>query len=142
MTLGLIIASLVLVLYNLLYNNLLINLRFKCKLKYRNGCGFCCFDIINYLQCYCCLDRVCRDHCFQLITVFKWVVKGCIMFATMYMIQYEKIKYDADFVIGGEYDAVSNLDWLLVFYIVQHPMFMFVRIPCFSCYLLCRKVAG
>ena len=43
---------LVLVLWNLFYNNLLINLRFLAKMRCVTF-GMCLFDLFNYLFCYC-----------------------------------------------------------------------------------------
>ena len=48
---------------NTLYNNLLINMRFKCKICCKT-CGVCLYDCLNNLMCYCCLKRFCRDRCF------------------------------------------------------------------------------
>ena len=46
--------------YNLFYNNLLINLRFRCKMCCVTV-GMCLFDCINLLFCYCFLLAPCRD---------------------------------------------------------------------------------
>ena len=53
-------VCLVLGLYNVLYNNLLINLRFKTNISSRTF-GLCIFKFVNYLICYCCLLKPCRD---------------------------------------------------------------------------------
>ena len=45
-------ACIILAVFNLFYNNLFINLRFKSKMK-SVTLGLCCFDAINYCICYC-----------------------------------------------------------------------------------------
>ena len=54
--------SMMLVLYNLFYTNLLINLRFKCKLRCYT-IGLCIFDCLNFIFCYRILLKPCRDQC-------------------------------------------------------------------------------
>ena len=50
----------VLVIFNLLYNNLLINLRFLAKMRSMTF-GLCIFDCVNWTTCYCILLKPCRD---------------------------------------------------------------------------------
>lgn len=78
---GLVLANLVMVpicmllaVLNLLYNNLFINIRFKCKICCKTF-GICVFDVINFLMGYCCLKRFCRDKCFEWPTLLKWFMK-------------------------------------------------------------------
>ena len=75
----------VLSLYNLLFNNLLINLRFYCKMKCVTV-GMCIFDCINIVQCHCCLDKPCRDRCFTPWTIVKWVLKSAIIGYTVFIL--------------------------------------------------------
>ena len=75
--------------FNLLYNNLLINLRFHIKVK-SYTCGLCCFDLWNTLQCYCFLKIPCRDKCCTIPTIIKWVIKGILIGVTFAMIRSEK----------------------------------------------------
>ena len=72
----------VLIIYNLLFNNLLINLRFYCKMKCVTV-GLCIYDAWNYAQCECCLNKLCRDRCFTRFTVTKWVLKSSIIGLTV-----------------------------------------------------------
>ena len=55
------IASAVLVVVNLLYNQLLINLRFRCKMSCVT-IGLVFYDCINCLQCFACLKYCCIDR--------------------------------------------------------------------------------
>ena len=75
----------VLSLFNLLFNNLLINLRFYCKMKCVTV-GMCIFDCINIVQCHCCLDKPCRDRCFTPWTLVKWVLKSAIIGYTVFVL--------------------------------------------------------
>jgi hypothetical protein len=134
----------VLSVFNLMYNNLFINLRFSCKIKCVT-CGLCCFDCVNYTMCYCCLKDLCRDRCFKVPTLVKWVVKTIIFGYTIYLVQMYKatdeptlvpadptesndiqaLVLDVDSTIGNE------IDIFLIIYLLQHPMFMLIRIPLF-----------
>ena len=67
------ILAIVFSFYQLAFNNLLINLRMSVKPKYVT-LGFCCFDVINWMVCYCSLRHICIDKCFKAITIIKWVV--------------------------------------------------------------------
>ena len=77
---------LVLTVFNLFYNNLLINLRFKCKMNCVT-IGICVFDIVNYIGCYCCLLKPCRDKCFTPWTLGKWFIKAGIFGYTIYIVK-------------------------------------------------------
>ena len=77
--------SMVLAVYNLLFNNLLMNLRFYLKMK-SSLVGIVCYDAINLCQCQCFLEPVCRDKCFSIPTAIKWVFKAIVMGATIAMI--------------------------------------------------------
>ena len=72
--------------FNLFYNNLLINLRFKCKIKCVTA-GLCIFDFFNWIGCYCCLRKPCRDKCFTPWTLGKWFVKVIIFGYTIYILK-------------------------------------------------------
>ena len=76
------ILTAVLILYNLLFNNLLINLRFYCKMKCVTV-GLCVYDACNYAQCECCLKKVCRDRCFTRWTIGKWILKLVVIYYTI-----------------------------------------------------------
>ena len=85
---GLLALVAVLIVFNLAFNNLLINLRFYCKMNYVT-CGLCVFDCINFAQCHCCLDKPCRDRCFTPWTIVKWILKTLIIVATIVLINQE-----------------------------------------------------
>jgi len=76
----------VLAFFNVLYNNLLINLRFKAKMKCVTF-GLCLFDCANFTMCYCFLVKPCRDRCFTPWTLGKWLVKGAIFGYTIYLVR-------------------------------------------------------
>lgn len=79
-------TCLVAILGNLFYNNLLINLRFLCKMNCAT-IGFCIFDFVNVLGCYCILKKPCRDKCFSYWTIGKWIIKTLLFGATIYFVK-------------------------------------------------------
>ena len=72
--------------WNLFYNNLLINLRFHCKVK-NYTCGLFIFNFINYLFCYCFLVKPCRDKCFTPFTLIKWAIKIAILGYAIHLVK-------------------------------------------------------
>ena len=78
-------VALFLAVWNLFYNNLLINLRFRCKVNCLT-CGYVIFDFFNYLFCYCFLVKPCRDKCFTPFTITKWIFKAGIIGYTIYLV--------------------------------------------------------
>ena len=139
-TFVLVIVCMVFAVYNLAFNNLLINMRFYVKTKCKTY-GLCTYDCLNLLFCSCCLHTLCRDRCFTLPTLFKWLVKTCVIGTTIYLIrqansdwaQEREEEVDFGYVPTTE---VSSLDTLLIVYVLQHPMFMVARIPIFIVYSL------
>ena len=68
------------------YSNLLINLRFKTKMRCYT-CGYLLFDVLNFLCCYRFLKPVCRDKCCSLGTAIKWVLL-CAIYAAGFGFNY------------------------------------------------------
>ena len=100
--------TLVLVLFNLFYNNLLINLRFLAKMRCVTF-GLCLFDAINYAFCYCFLAKPCKDRCFSLWTLGKWAIKGGIIGYTIYLVQQKQDDWDQAWELGSfDRDAPST----------------------------------
>ena len=125
----------VLVLFNLLYNNLLINIRFFAKMRCVTF-GLCCFDAVNFCLCYCFLVKPCRDKCFSPWTVCKWLIKGAVIGYTIYLVQQKKDDWE-DAWDAGQYDrdpTNSRFDMYLIVYLLQHPIFILSRIPIFLLY--------
>lgn len=48
----------VLAVFNVMYNNLLTNLRFKCKI-FNKTCGICVYDAVNCCFGFCCMKKFC-----------------------------------------------------------------------------------
>lgn len=86
----------VLILWNLFYNNLLINLRFLAKMRCVTF-GMFLFDALNFLFCYCFLVKPCRDRCFTPWTIIKWLIKGGIIGTAIYYVQQKNEEWDEDF---------------------------------------------
>ena len=130
--------SLVLVLWNLFYNNLLINLRFLAKMRCVTF-GMCVFDAFNYLFCYCFLQKPCRDKCFTPWSIIKWLIKGGIIGYTIYLITDKKVAWDDEFeedFIESDKSDTTRLDMYFIVYLVQHPIFIISRFPIFLLYTI------
>lgn len=122
-------ACIILAVFNLFYNNLFINLRFKSKMK-SVTLGLCCFDAINYCICYCFLVKPCRDRCLTPWSVVKWVIKAVIFGTTVYLIQEKKSEWEDAFDVGSldlERLERTRLDTYLIIYLLQHPLFLAAR---------------
>ena len=134
---GLTILSFILAVYHVLYINLLINMRFRCKMK-SVFFGRCIFDCFNCMICYCCLRTACRDRCFKWPTIVKWVIKGGIFGYLFFAVRAAKAEA---IELGKETESVptyalSYFDTYLLIYALQHPIFMVARIPLFIVYSL------
>jgi len=70
---------------NVIYNNLLTNLRFKCKTVCKS-CGICVYDLLNWFFGFCCLKKVCQDRCFTWGTLVKWCVHIAIFGTTIWSV--------------------------------------------------------
>lgn len=77
--------------FNVFYNNLFVNLRFKCKTCCK-CIGVCCFDVFNWLIGYCCMKKLCQDKCFSVFTIIKWLATAGIFGYTIYAV--DKTKKD------------------------------------------------
>ena len=125
-------------LMNLFYNNLLINLRFKCKISSLTV-GYCIFDVVNFLFCYCILRMPCRDRCFTVPTLIKWGCKAALFGYTIYLVKQRNedlaLTDEQDPLIQRQSDA-NYLDTYLLVYILQHVVFLLARIPIFILYSL------
>jgi hypothetical protein len=133
--------SMVLAVWNLLYNNLLMNIRFWIKMK-SIGVGMVCYDGINLCQCSCFLESICRDQCFTVLTSIKWLFKAAVMITTIVMIGQVNAAYDETFVVGAVYEPFTRLDTLLIVYLLQHPFFILARIPIFLVYAILTCCCG
>ena len=90
---GPLILVAVLIIYNLLFNNLLINLRFYCKMRCVTV-GLCVYDAVNFVQCECCLNKPCRDRCFTPWTIVKWILKTVVISVTLYILNQDVVPED------------------------------------------------
>jgi len=99
----LVIISLVLVVFNLLFNNLLTNLRFLAKMRCVTF-GLCCYDCLNWTMCACILNKPCRDRCFTPWTIGKWIIKAGLIGYTIYLIRYQRTCYgECSWQVGEAY---------------------------------------
>lgn len=88
-------VSFAVMLYHLFYNNLLINLRFKIKIESYNFGKYFAFDVLNYLMCYFCLLKPCRDRCCTPWTIVKWVILTPAYIALAYLVwEWKSFKVD------------------------------------------------
>ena len=129
----------VLAVFHTLYNNLLINLRFRCKVKCHTT-GICLYDVLNFIWCHCILLKPCRDRCFTRWTFGKWAVFAIIYGVTIHLVQDHRERWLGSFQVGepifddGKTDL--DLDVVLIVWVLQHPIFMVSRLPIFLLYAL------
>ena len=126
---------LLLAFFNLFYNNLLMNLRFKCKMNCVT-IGTVIFDWVNFLFCYCILKKPCRDRCFTPWTLVKWFIKAALFGYTIYVVKQregERMIEDEEAVIQYQ-EGDNNLSTYLIVYVLQHVIFIVARIPIFILY--------
>ena len=126
-------------LMNLFYNNLLINLRFRCKMSCVTT-GLCIYDCLNFMFCHCVLLKPCRDRCFTPWTLGKWVLKVGIFGYTIFLVgkrRDEKLELmEGDGVYIELENDDGNLGIYLWGYVLQHVIFILARIPIFLLYSL------
>ena len=116
---------LVLSMYNLFYNNLLINLRFKTNLTSRT-LGLCMYTALNYLFCHCFLLEPCRDRMYNKWTPAKWILKAVlIIIAIQHVNSYNELKEVFD------EQNVTDFNTYLWIYLLQNLIFLVARLPIF-----------
>ena len=128
----LILAPIILVLsvFNLFYNNLLINLRFKTNLTSRT-LGLCMYTILNYLFCHCFLHNLCRDRWGNKLSVLKWTIKTAVIgFTIAHTNKYNELKEVFD------EQNVTAFHIFLWIYLLQHVIFIVARVPIFILFSL------
>ena len=136
------IVTMVIVIYHLMYHNLLTNMRFYTKMQCVTF-GLCFYDCINFAICHCVLNKPCRDRCFTAWTFGKWVCVGAILGATIGLTKdfksspLEIVQPDGSIVLDYSYeDSTTNLDTMLIVFLLQHPIFIIARVPIFILYSL------
>ena len=118
---------------NLFYNNLFINLRFRCKM-HCGKIGFCLFDIFGRLLCDCCLMKLCRDRMISARTAIKWVVTTVVFSRTYAEVSNLTNRWESEFLIGAVARHDHNLEVYLLLYWAHHIIFILARIPIFFVY--------
>ena len=123
--------TLLLVVMNLFYNTLLINLRLLAKMKCVTF-GLCIFDCANILCCFKCCVKPCQDRLFTLFTLFKWVVKAAIIGYTIHAVAQLQEEWDEDLLLyGRNRGGQTRLHGYLFIYMLQIPIFLIARFPIF-----------
>ena len=115
---------------NLIYNNLLTNLRFKFKLNCKT-LGMCFYDCFNCAFGFCCLKKFCTDQWCGIPTLIKWTLKAGIFGYTLWTV------YEAQEKVGVPPNLVTPLYKkkndgtflfiLLILHIGQHIAFWVSR---------------
>lgn len=77
--------SCLIVLYTLLHNNLLTNIRFYTKMRCVTF-GLCTYDVCNYAICHCFLHKICRDRIPSIATFVKYGVSLLLMGYTAFIV--------------------------------------------------------
>jgi hypothetical protein len=91
------IIACVLAVFNLIYNNLLINVRFSFKMGSR-FMGFICYDGFNPLVCDCFLRKVCHDQFCSVGTAVKWTFKTAYLAVLIGLIKDWKKKNNIQYI--------------------------------------------
>lgn len=123
--------------FNLFYNNLAMNLRFKVK----SDCysiGHLVYDIPNMLMCNACCNLVCRDKfvC-NPGTYIKWAFKTVWLIAVIATIKSWKAENEWVNSFDWRTESMTNrFDDLLIVYLLQHLIFIVLR-PSFLCCFMC-----
>lgn len=123
--------SLVLTIYQLFYNTLLINLRFNVKMKCVTA-GLCMFDCVNFLFCYCCLKKICKNNNW-IFVLLKWVLQIGVMAFTYTLVKAKQDRWEEEFEVGTLVRGTTRFDMYLIVYMAQVPFFQVLRIPFFMC---------
>lgn len=133
----LIAAVMLIQVFHLFYTNLLINLRFKIKMNCFT-CGKCMYDGCNILFCHCCLHKLCRDKCFTVPTIIKWVILLVVYAATGFFdYQFQAfLKNNTLDYAAEEKQLIETFYFLCALLALQHPLFMLARIPMFILWTL------
>lgn len=125
-------GAVVIATFHLIYNTLIWNLRFACKTKCYS-CGKCCFDIVNYMICACCLKRICDDKKDWLFIV-KWVLKLGYMITLIVLIKKYKAEQPEVEEINEEMEDRITFENILIVYCAQYLIFVVMRPILFTCW--------
>lgn len=122
---------------NLFYNNLLLNLRYKCKADCYT-IGWLIYELPNYLCLHPCLHWLCRDRWgLNLGTPVKWLVKLIYLVTLISLIKDYKKHHPELNDFDPEEDNIQILfDDMLIVYLFQHVIFISLR-PFFLCLFTC-----
>lgn len=110
-------------------------MRYKAKVD-RSTCDECFFEIPNFLFCFNRLQPYCRDDCFTVQTVLKWVLKIWFMVFYSVLLKIYKEHNDADMGLWFSTTLKIDFDDVLIVYAVQHFIFWAAR-PIFFCIFCC-----
>lgn len=122
---------------NLFYNNLLLNLRYKCKADCYT-LGFAIYDLPNMLCLHPCCHWLCRDKWgLNIGTPVKWLVKMIYLIVTIALIKdYKKSHPELNEFNPDVEDVQIIFDDLLIVYLFQHLIFIALR-PTFLMIFVC-----
>ena len=123
--------------FNLFYNNLLLNLRFRAKITCFTT-GYLVYELPNIICCHICLHSICRDRWGRnIVTPLKWIVKTVYFIILIAFIKAWKNLHES----RKEWETLKldipiAFDDLLIVYLLQHLIFIGLR-PLFFCIFLC-----
>ena len=128
------IIACVLAVFNIVYNNLVTNIRFSCKMK-NKCCGRLCWDWSNLVICNCFLRKICSDHFCTVRTAIKWAFKISYLAVLVGLIKDWKTKNHVKYIgLQGDEDDKTSVQFenLLIIYGIQHLIFICFRPLLFS----------
>lgn len=125
---------------NLFYNNLLLNLRYKCKADCYT-LGWLVYDVPNLLCLHPFCHWLCRDKWgLNIGTPVKWSVKFIYLVVTIALIKdYKKTHPELSEFDPDREDIQIIFDDLLIVYLLQHLIFIAMRLffLCLFLYVSC-----
>lgn len=133
------VISSVLASYNLFYNNLFMNIRYKAKQDCYT-CGHVVYDLPNLICCKVLCKWLCQDrwHILGAGSFLKWIFNVVWFVTCIVLIK----QYRHDHPELYEYDSYRDevpihLDDLMIVYLLQHVIFMVCRPFFWCCFMFC-----
>jgi len=130
--LGMSAATCVLALYHVAYNNLLTNLRFRCKISFAVCCGgYFCYELPNWLFCFPCLKTLCMDSPKNMKFFWvKWIVKVIYIAAlTVLIFMARPSLKEIDELAEEQATGFEHIrmEVILIVYLLQYVIFFALR---------------
>ena len=100
------IIACIMALFNLFYNNLLFNLRFRAK-NQCFSCRICIYDCPNLIFCNTFLYKFCRDEWITVGTIVKWSIKSAYLIVLIVLLKLWKNTHNDINIFDSENEDVD-----------------------------------